>query len=81
LLETIKHDTSLLPLPYFDGNSSARALDATGGTFQLPPIELKTKPRDLFRKLKMRKETRLLEILIYTINTNKLVKFILIGLA
>jgi CDP-glycerol glycerophosphotransferase (TagB/SpsB family) len=55
LLEKIKHNTSLMH-PYFDGNSSARVLDATEKTIQSPPVELKTKPRNLLRKFKMRKK-------------------------
>lgn len=55
LLKTIQKNTSLMH-PYFDGNSSARVLDATEKTIQSPPIELKTKPRNLLRKLKMRKK-------------------------
>jgi CDP-glycerol glycerophosphotransferase (TagB/SpsB family) len=54
LLETIKHNTGLMHL-YFDGNSSARVLDATEKTIQSPPTELKIKPRNLQRKFKMRK--------------------------
>jgi|TARA_B110000902_G_scaffold205753_1_gene234251 hypothetical protein len=42
--------------PYFDGNSSTRVLDATEKTIQSPPKELKIKPRNLLRKLKMRKK-------------------------
>jgi len=42
--------------PYFDGNSSARVLDATEKTIQSPSKELKIKPRNLLRKLKMRKK-------------------------
>jgi CDP-glycerol glycerophosphotransferase (TagB/SpsB family) len=53
LLETIKYNTSLMH-PYLDGNSSARVLDATEKTIQSPPTALKTKPRNLIRKLKMR---------------------------
>jgi hypothetical protein len=41
--------------PYFDGKSSARVLDAVEETIQSPPLGLKAKPRNLFRKLKMRK--------------------------
>jgi CDP-glycerol glycerophosphotransferase (TagB/SpsB family) len=55
LLKTIQHNTNLMH-PYFDGNSSARVLDATEKTIQSPPKELKTKPRNLLRKLKMRKK-------------------------
>ena len=55
LLEKIKYNTSLMH-PYFDGNSSSRILDATEKTIQSPSIELKTKPRNLLRKLKMRKK-------------------------
>ncbi len=55
LLEKIKKNTSLMH-PYFDGNSSARVLDATEKTIQSPPKELKTKPRNLLRKLKIRKK-------------------------
>lgn len=54
LLEKIKYNTSLMH-PYFDGNSSARVLDATEKTIQSPPAELKAKPLNLLRKLKMRK--------------------------
>jgi CDP-glycerol glycerophosphotransferase (TagB/SpsB family) len=55
LLEKIKNNTSSMH-PYFDGNSSARVLDATEKTIQSPPIELKTKPRNWLRKLKMRQK-------------------------
>lgn len=55
LLEKIKHNTSLMH-PYFDGHSSSRILDATEKTILSPPIELKNKPRNLLRKLKMRKK-------------------------
>ena len=55
LLEKIRYNTSLMH-PYFDGNSSARVLDATEKAIQSPPKELKTKPRNLLRKFKMRKK-------------------------
>lgn len=55
LLEKIKYNTNLMH-PYFDGKSSARVVDATEKTIQSPPIELKTKPRNLLRKFKMRKK-------------------------
>ncbi|WP_293748591.1 CDP-glycerol glycerophosphotransferase family protein [uncultured Paraglaciecola sp.] len=55
LLKKIKHNTSLMH-PYFDGKSSARVLDAVEKTIQSPPLGLKAKPRNLFRKLKMRKK-------------------------
>ena len=42
--------------PYFDGNFSARVLDATEKAIQSPPKELKTKPRNLLRKFKIRKK-------------------------
>jgi CDP-glycerol glycerophosphotransferase (TagB/SpsB family) len=57
LLEKINYNTSLMH-PYFDGNSSARVLDATEKTIQSPPTDLKSKPSNWLRKLKMRKKLR-----------------------
>jgi hypothetical protein len=55
LLEKIKNNTSLMH-PYFDGKSSARILDATENIIKSPPLNLKTKPLNLLRKLKLRKK-------------------------
>jgi hypothetical protein len=55
LLETIKHDACFFT-PYFDGNSSARVLDAAEKIIQSPSAELITKPHGLLRQFKMRKK-------------------------
>jgi len=55
LLEKIQYNTSVMH-PYVDGNSSARVLEATEKTIQSPPTDLKTKPANWLRKLKMRKK-------------------------
>ena len=55
LLEKIQYNTHLMH-PYFDGKSSARVLDAAEKIIQSPPTNLKNKPRNLLRKLKMRKK-------------------------
>jgi CDP-glycerol glycerophosphotransferase (TagB/SpsB family) len=55
LLEKIKHNTSLMH-PYFDGESSARVLDAAEKIIQSPSAELLTKPHSLLRQFKMRKK-------------------------
>jgi len=55
LLQKIKYNNSVMH-PYFDGKSSARVLDATEKTIQSPATDLKNKPLNLIRKLKMRKK-------------------------
>lgn len=55
LLEKIRDNSSLMH-PYSDGNSSSRILDASEETILSPPTDLKAKPLNLLRKLKMRKK-------------------------
>jgi CDP-glycerol glycerophosphotransferase (TagB/SpsB family) len=55
LLGKIKYNTNLMH-PYFDGNSSARVLDATEKTIHSPPTDLKTKSHNWLRKFKTRKK-------------------------
>tara|TARA_R110002167_G_scaffold12966_3_gene54934 strand:- start:733 stop:1761 length:1029 start_codon:yes stop_codon:yes gene_type:complete len=65
IIQALKAEGNLLKLiklnmqqmhPYSDGASSARVLDAAEKIIQSPPTELKAKPYNLIRKLKMRKK-------------------------